>query len=457
MVKQLTNYLEQKYLSERKKEEIQTFTDLWAYQELMSRPYFVYLKQKISRQLGQYHFKNKNILEIGAGTSQFLKLFEDRNQVVALDISAELLKQNLTKAKLVVADAEHLPFADKSFDFIYAIGVLHHLEDQKKALSEIKRVLKSNGQVFLSEPTKWSLNLPYYLLRRLAIVVLGEKRYRDLSGCGSPKESFVSIKAVKEIFGIGFQLKFTKILPLRMPPIKLFEALFSRNINDILEKIPLINNLGTIVWIRAKKIRKGKMNPGFGTEYEKYILRKIATKICQKYKIKSCLEFPKNRLLSERGIFLRSKRTEKPDLVWNFCEFENQNDSEKFLEKISSLSKKYLLIITQNHFNPGVFLHLLYHQVSGRKWDHGDFRKMSYFSVLKTAKKNKNLKVVEINAFDIPWFILDVYETGKYFRRLPIIKRGIKKIKESRLENYPRTLKLILGHHHYLLLEKQRG
>lgn len=253
MTKRLIYYLDQKHLSERKKAEIQAFADLQAYRELMSRPYFVYLKKKITDRLEQYHFKNKKILEIGAGTSQFLKLFEDENQVVALDICADLLKQNKTKAKLVVADAENLPFADQSFDFIYVTGVLHHLEDQKKALLGIKRVLKKNGQVFISEPTQWSANLIYYLIRRLLLKVLSQRYLKKLTGCGTPEESFISIKTVKEVFEPDFDLKLTKILPVRMPPVKFMEHLFPGRINNFLEKIPLINNFGTIVFIQGKK------------------------------------------------------------------------------------------------------------------------------------------------------------------------------------------------------------
>lgn len=253
MTKRLIYHLNKKSLSERKKAEIRVFADLRLYQELMSRPYFIYLKRKITDQLKRYRFVDKKILEVGAGISQFLKLFEDNNHVVALDINAELLKQNKTKAKLVVADAETLPFKDQSFDFIYMIGVLHHLPDQRKALLEAKRVLKMNGQIFIVEPTKWSLNLPYYLLRQFALIFFGEKYYRNISGCGTTEESFVSIGDVKEVFDPDFNLKFEKILPLRMPPIAFLENLFPKGLNRFLEKIPLINYFGTIIFVHAKR------------------------------------------------------------------------------------------------------------------------------------------------------------------------------------------------------------
>lgn len=196
------------------------------------------------------------------------------------------------------------------------------------------------------------------------------------------------------------------------------------------------------------------MTLGYGTDYEKFILKGIAERICQKYQIKSSMQFPKNDLLGRAAIFPVLKGKEKPDLIWNFCEYENQKEPRQFFKKICNLSRRYILIITQNHFNPGVALHLLYHYLSGRKWDHGELGKMSYRAVLKTVKNDKNLKLIEIGAFDIPWFVFDVYETGKFFRHLPLLKNRIKEVKESRFEKWPLFFKLVFGHHHYLLFEK---
>lgn len=441
-------------LSQRKKKEQQAFSDLKAYDELMSRPYFVYLKQKITKELTKYHFKNKKILEIGAGRSEFLDLFDKDNEVTALDISPVLLKENKGKVKLVVGDAENLPFKNQNFDFVYMIGVLHHLEDQERALKEIDRVLKNGGQFFMSEPTKWSLNLPYYLIRCFAILLVGEKKYQKISGCGSPEESFIDLHLCTEVFSGNWEIKKQKYLPLRMPPVGFLEKWFSKKLNDFLEKLPLINNLGSIVFLRGQKNQDENLDLGFGTEYEKYILEKIAVKLINKYKIKSVLEYPQNQLLGEGKVFKIPKKQIKPDLVWNFCEFEQAKDSHGFAEKMTDLTDKYALVITQNYFNPGVLIHWLFHFLSGDKWDHGQFKLMLGLSVKRTFGKTGIWKIREFGAFDIPWFILDVYETGKYFRNLPFLKSKIEKIKESRFENWPKWLKFFLAHHHYLLMEK---
>ena len=55
-------------------------------------------------------------------------------------IAAEGLRSDLR-----VADAEHLPFPDASFDLVYSWGVLHHTPDTAAAFREVHRVLRPGG------------------------------------------------------------------------------------------------------------------------------------------------------------------------------------------------------------------------------------------------------------------------------------------------------------------------
>lgn len=43
------------------------------------------------------------------------------------------------------ADLRNLPFADQSYDFLFASHVLEHIDDDQRALSEIRRVLRPGG------------------------------------------------------------------------------------------------------------------------------------------------------------------------------------------------------------------------------------------------------------------------------------------------------------------------
>ena len=55
----------------------------------------------------------------------------------------------------VQADAEHLPFADESFDLVYAVAALHHALDLSQMVREMARVTRAGGVVAgLNEGTR---------------------------------------------------------------------------------------------------------------------------------------------------------------------------------------------------------------------------------------------------------------------------------------------------------------
>jgi len=59
---------------------------------------------------------------------------------------------------LVRVDMLAIPFADESFDFVVANHVLEHVDDDLKALGEIRRVLKIGGHAILQTPYSQKLH-----------------------------------------------------------------------------------------------------------------------------------------------------------------------------------------------------------------------------------------------------------------------------------------------------------
>lgn len=61
------------------------------------------------------------------------------------------------KAEFKFYDGLNLPFEDDSFDCVFTYAVLEHVENLQKTLSEIGRVLKRGGVLFVSRtPNKYS-------------------------------------------------------------------------------------------------------------------------------------------------------------------------------------------------------------------------------------------------------------------------------------------------------------
>ncbi|HYK87062.1 MAG TPA: methyltransferase domain-containing protein [Ktedonobacteraceae bacterium] len=60
-----------------------------------------------------------------------------------------LLSQGVTNAQFQVADAEHLPFADATFDRVTCRIAAHHFPNMLQAVQEVARVLKTGGLFLL--------------------------------------------------------------------------------------------------------------------------------------------------------------------------------------------------------------------------------------------------------------------------------------------------------------------
>jgi ubiquinone/menaquinone biosynthesis C-methylase UbiE len=72
-------------------------------------------------------------------------------------------------SKVVVGDAEHLPFDSESFDLVYSWGVLHHSPNTPQAISEVHRVLRPGGIARIMIYHRYSL-VGYILWARYALL-----------------------------------------------------------------------------------------------------------------------------------------------------------------------------------------------------------------------------------------------------------------------------------------------
>ena len=96
----------------------------------------------------------KTVLDLGAATGSATALLRKRfggAHVVSLDLSRNMLRQRkrrrrwFTRTSSVQADAQRLPFADQSFDVVFANLLLPWVNDPAAVLAEVSRVLRKGG------------------------------------------------------------------------------------------------------------------------------------------------------------------------------------------------------------------------------------------------------------------------------------------------------------------------
>jgi len=106
----------------------------------------------------------ESLLEIGCGTAPLLLAAEKYRRRIGVDIAFRWLvvaKKRLAEAgldlPLICACAEALPLPSACFDRVVADSVVEHLTDQRRALSEVRRILRPRGYLFVATPNRFSL------------------------------------------------------------------------------------------------------------------------------------------------------------------------------------------------------------------------------------------------------------------------------------------------------------
>lgn len=105
--------------------------------------------------------KIKTILDLGCGTGRFtFPLHEFFNAVVyGIDPSNRMLSKSKTKNKtkkihFKKGQGERIPQKNHSIDLVFMAMVFHHLKNKQKTITEIKRILKSEGYIAIHQATK---------------------------------------------------------------------------------------------------------------------------------------------------------------------------------------------------------------------------------------------------------------------------------------------------------------
>ena len=157
------------------------------------------------------------VLDVGCGLGIDLRQFAKHGaNVIGLDITDTAVRNTLRSLRVfdlrgtvVKGDAGNLPFEAHSFDLVYSNGVLHHLPDTERAVSEMHRILKPGGKAIVLLYHRQSLRFYWGILVIQGLVKLRLFRYRlsvtrlvsnSTDGAGNPISKLYSRATAKQLF-----------------------------------------------------------------------------------------------------------------------------------------------------------------------------------------------------------------------------------------------------------------
>jgi ubiquinone/menaquinone biosynthesis C-methylase UbiE len=165
---------------------------------------------------------DKKVLDLGGRDGTLTKHFIEKNNVTLADIdenALEYAKRNYKVETMKVDLNQSLPFKDNSFDVVVMAEVLEHLPYPNITLSEIKRVLKKNGEFIGNLPLAYHLKDRWQIIRGRRLLISGDPTHLQ----------FLSYKDVKKLMSNFFNIEEITILKGGKLSKK-FPEMFARNI-----------------------------------------------------------------------------------------------------------------------------------------------------------------------------------------------------------------------------------
>jgi SAM-dependent methyltransferase len=115
-------------------------------------------------------FTGRHVVDIGCGPAGFVHFIPDAAARIRIDplLAQYAQRLPLSEPQLSIAAAgEALPLASASMDVCLTFNVLDHMQDPRRALDEIFRILKPGGRLFVMTHTFPAWVLPVLWLDRL--------------------------------------------------------------------------------------------------------------------------------------------------------------------------------------------------------------------------------------------------------------------------------------------------
>jgi SAM-dependent methyltransferase len=155
-------------------------------------------------------------LTVGVGATREAEMLARRSRLVAID-RAPIDRGCASYALAARADAVALPFGDGTFDAVFIFDVLEHIEDDARALGEIRRVLRPGGKLLLTVPAFM------FLFGLQDVVSEHKRRYRRKALAGLLERSG---------FEVDYNTYFNTLLFPPIAAVRLLRRVFPRSEAD---------------------------------------------------------------------------------------------------------------------------------------------------------------------------------------------------------------------------------
>ena len=129
------------------------------------------------------------VLEIAVGTGRNLPFYPRGVRIKGIELSPEMLRIARERAssleisaELSEGDAQALPFPDRSFDTVVCTLALCSIPDDRKAISEARRVLRPGGKLLLLEHVRSPSRIVrgiQHLLDMITVRLEGDHQVRE--------------------------------------------------------------------------------------------------------------------------------------------------------------------------------------------------------------------------------------------------------------------------------------
>jgi 2-polyprenyl-3-methyl-5-hydroxy-6-metoxy-1,4-benzoquinol methylase len=207
------------------------------------------LKRKL-KLINSFGTSIKNILDVGAGTGDFLKVCKDNSWNV-FGTEPDVDARNIAAKKGVILHEYLSKFKNQKFDVITLWHVLEHVENLQEYISELENLLSKKGRLIIAVPNYKSNDAKYYKEHWAAFDVprhLWHFSQTSISKLFSEVQMIVEKTLPMKFDSYYVSLLSEKYKSGKMNPIKSFQRGFSSNL-----RAKDTNEYSSLIYVLKKK------------------------------------------------------------------------------------------------------------------------------------------------------------------------------------------------------------